>query len=405
MNYLSPGVYVEEVPSSIRPIAGVSTSTAAFVSVIPDIVQLLAKGDSTATKLVDFAITAPAKLPRLVTSWSEFAVAFGSLTGATATAASTATGAAQNANQHALALAVYGFFNNGGSRAYVVRAATAAELPAALAALEPIDEISLVVAPGLVDNVVRTAVITHCAKTGDRFAILDAPDGTKDPATLAPPLRSTMAAVYTPWIRAFDPAAALADPAGGGLVAQAPSGHVAGIYARVDDSRGVHKAPANEAILGALDVTVPISQADQNSLNPGGINCIRKLNGSVLVWGARTLGGDANADLKYVPVRRTLLFVEKSIRQGTQWVVFEPNTPALWQKITRNVGAFLTQLWRSGALFGNTAREAFYVRCDAETNPAAQRDLGQVVTEIGVAIARPAEFVVFRISQWSGPDA
>jgi phage tail sheath protein FI len=127
------------------------------------------------------------------------------------------------------------------------------------------------------------------------------------------------------------------------------------------------------------------------------------LNNSILVWGARTVGGDANADLKYVNVRRTLLYLRKSIYEGTQGVVFEPNTPALWQQITRNVNAFLTNVWRSGALFGTTPQEAFYVKCDAETNPPELRDLGQVVTEIGVAIVRPAEFVIFRISQWSGP--
>jgi phage tail sheath protein FI len=146
-------------------------------------------------------------------------------------------------------------------------------------------------------------------------------------------------------------------------------------------------------------VSQPLSKADQDNLNPKGVNCIRVLNGNILVWGARTVGGDDNADLKYINVRRTLLFLRESIDEGTQWVVFEPNTPALWQQITRNVSAFLTNVWRSGALFGNTAQEAFYVKCDAENNPPELRELGQVVTEIGVAIVRPAEFVIFRISQ------
>lgn len=405
MAYLSPGVYVEEVPSAVKPIAGVSTSTAAFLAVIPDTVQLVAKTDAGGAKLVDFTLPAPRNVPQLVTSWTGFTAMFGGLTGSGASAASTADGAAMHVGQHRLALAVHGFFNNGGSRAFVVRAGAMADVPGALAALEPIDEIAVVIAPGMTDNATRAALVTHCTKVGDRFAVLDAPDGTKDSTQIAPPQRSDMAAVYTPWIKVFDPAAALTTPAGGGVVSQPPSGHIAGIYARVDNNRGVHKAPANEAVLGALDVSIALSKADQDGLNPGGINCIRKLNGGILVWGARTVGGDANADLKYVSVRRTLLFLEKSIRDGTQWVVFEPNTPALWQKITRNVSAFLTQVWRSGALFGETPREAFYVKCDAENNPPSQRDLGQVVTEIGVAIARPAEFVVFRISQWSGPDA
>jgi phage tail sheath protein FI len=403
MSYASPGVYVQEMPSVMRPIAGVGTSTAAFFSVVPDTVQLVASAGGTATKLVDFPC-APAKIPVLVTSWGGFTAAFGDLIGDPAKAASTATGAALNANQRALAHAVYGFFNNGGTRAYVVRAATAADMPAAIQALEAIDEVALVLAPGQTDAATRAAIVAHCQKVGDRFAILDAPDGTTNPAQLQLAQASSMAAVYMPWLRVFDPATALATPAAP-AASVAPSGHIAGIYARVDSTRGVHKAPANEPIRGALDVTLQLARADQDGLNPTGINCIRKLNGSILVWGARTAGGDANGDLKYVSVRRTLLFLEKSILQGTQWVVFEPNTQSLWQKINRNVSSFLTQVWRSGALFGASPQEAFYVKCDADTNPQSQIALGQVVTEIGVAIARPAEFVVFRVSQWTGPGA
>jgi len=184
-----------------------------------------------------------------------------------------------------------------------------------------------------------------------------------------------------------------------------PSGHIAGVYARVDNERGVHKAPANETIRGALDVTQRLSKAHQDGLNPKGVNCIRLLNDNILIWGARTVGGDANADLKYINVRRTLLFLRQSIDLGTQWVVFEPNSPALWQRITRSVTAFLMNVWRSGALFGDTPAQAFYVKCDKETNPQSSIDAGQVVTEIGVAIVRPAEFVIFRISQMAGGGA
>jgi hypothetical protein len=129
------------------------------------------------------------------------------------------------------------------------------------------------------------------------------------------------------------------------------------------------------------------------------------LNSNILVWGARTVGGDGNFDLKYINVRRTLLYLRESIDEGTQWVVFEPNTPDLWKRITRNVSDFLTIVWRSGALFGNTPQEAFYVKCDAETNPPEERELGRVITEIGVAIVRPAEFVIFRISQFTAPNS
>ena len=203
---------------------------------------------------------------------------------------------------------------------------------------------------------------------------------------------SDYGAVYFPWI----------DVSGTGSYVP-PSGHLAGIYARVDGQRGVHKAPANEGVRGALGLKYRISKAQQKGLNPNGINVIRDFNGSITVWGARTIGGDANTDVKYINVRRLLNFIEESIDEGTQWVVFEPNAPNLWAKITRNVTAFLTNVWRSGALFGNTPEEAFYVKCDEETNPPDVRDLGQVVTEIGVAIVKPAEFVIFRISQWGGP--
>ena len=141
-------------------------------------------------------------------------------------------------------------------------------------------------------------------------------------------------------------------PSGGALDVP-PSGHLAGIYARVDTERGVFKSPANEVVRGALDVSHALSKADQEGLNPVGVNVIRVLNDNILVWGARTVGGDANGDTKYISVRRTLLFLRESIEQGTQWAVFEPNTPALWAKISRNVTAFLLQEWRSGALFGN----------------------------------------------------
>ena len=177
----------------------------------------------------------------------------------------------------------------------------------------------------------------------------------------------------------------------------APTGHIAGIYARVDEQRGVHKAPGNEVILGALDLKYYIGKPKQELLNPQGVNCIRNLNGNIVVYGARTIGGDKNGEWKYINVRRVFLYIKESIDEGTQWVVFEPNDYSLWGKITLNVSAFLTNVWRSGALFGATAQEAFYVKCDEETNPSEVRELGQVVIEVGVAITRPAEFVIFRI--------
>lgn len=415
-DYKTPGVYVEEVPSAVKPIAGVSTSTPGFIGIVPDKIHSIARqeptpADPSNTKFVDTTIPTLAKVPVLITNWTQFTKAFGDLIGdENAPETSDPTPAFDRDHRH-LAQAVYGFFNNGGSRCYVVRIKDETQIDDALKAFSAIDEIAIVAAPGILTESVRDKIVAHCKLTGDRFAIFDGPLSATDLTTLTKiaadggvmPKKTDLAAWYFPWIRVFDPATKLLKPDSDGTVDAPPSGHVAGIYARVDAERGVHKAPANEAIMGALDVTQPLSKADQSELNANGVNCIRVLNGNILVWGARTIGGDANADLKYINVRRTLLFLRESIDEGTQWVVFEPNTPALWQRISRNVTAFLTNVWRSGALFGNTPQEAFYVKCDAETNPPELRDLGQVVTEIGVSIVRPAEFVIFRISQWTAP--
>jgi len=326
--------------------------------------------------------------PKLCTNFTEFKKFFGDFMG--------------NKEHNYLAHAVFGFFNNGGSRCWVMRLASAGDLTTHLPKFEAIDEIAIVAAPGFVDPTSRDAITTHCrVATQDRFAIFDSKESVTavEASALDKPPNSDYAAFYFPWIQVFDPIEKKNNPKGDGLIFVPPSGHIAGVYARVDTERGVHKAPANEVLLGALGLKYQVSKAQQDGLNPSGINCIRVTNGNIRVWGARTVGGDANADLKYVNVRRTLLFLRESIDEGTQWVVFEPNTPALWQSITRNVTAFLTNVWRSGALFGNTPQEAFYVKCDKETNPPELREVGQVVTEIGVAIVRPAEFVIFRIQQ------
>jgi phage tail sheath protein FI len=333
----------------------------------------------------DYYTVIPANDPQLVTSWVGFKNKFGDF----------------QAGNQTLAHAVYGFFNNGGTRCWITRltdVTDATEVTNALADFEAIDEIAIVSVPGTLDVNIQGAVLDHCEKVGDRFAIVDGQRATTfTVADIQGTLRdSDYAALYFPWINVYDP------------VTQAnaympPSGHMAGIYARVDAQRGVHKAPANEVIRGAVGVESRLSKADHDGLNPDGINVIRAFNGNITVWGARTLGGDANTEWKYINVRRLFLFLRESIEEGTQWVVFEPNAPDLWAKVTRNVTAFLTNVWRSGALFGSTSQEAFYVKCDAETNPPDVRDLGQLVTEIGVAVVKPAEFVIFRISQWAGP--
>ena len=395
--YLAPGVYVEEVPSSVQPIAGVGTSTAGFIGVAAGIDMPMQPGkfvsDSLGKPVADslgnftpipFDI-AEAEVPHLITSWESFKNHFGDF---------------QDGNL-ILAHAVYGFFNNGGTRCYVARAESALDAGKVGEILElfaGIDEIALVAVPGATDPEIQNAVIDHCENVGDRFAILDGQETDDfDPDVIRDDTRtSTYAAMYYPRIEVFD-------PVDKGRIFVPPSGHIAGIYARIDTERGVHKAPANAVVRGALGLEHRLSRADQVGLNPDGINVIRELNGNIVVWGARTLGGDANGEWKYINVRRLFLFLRESIDEGTQWVVFEPNDTALWAKISRNVTAFLTNVWRSGALFGNTPAEAFYVRCDASTNPPELRDLGQVVCEIGVAVVRPAEFVIFRISQWAGP--
>ena len=398
--YLSPGVYVEEVESGAKPIAGVGTSTAGFIGVVANnVVMPFRPGrplDPNNVTAEDRYELAPANQPQLVTSWESFKNLFGDFRGGT-----------QVNDNNVLAHAVYGFLNNGGTRCWVTRVtagadegATNGRLIAALDTFRPIDEIALVAIPGEVDDAVQNAILDHCENVSlqDRFAVLDGrrtttltknaiQGGTRD---------SSYGAIYYPWIEVFDPAT-------NGRVFAPPSGHVAGIYARVDASRGVHKAPANEVIRGALNVETWLSRADQDGLNPDDINAIRKFDGNITVWGAHTLAGEEDAEWRYINIRRLFLYLRESIDEGTQWVVFEPNDMALWGKITRNVTAFLTNVWRSGALFGATPEEAFYVRCDETTNPPEVRDAGQVITEIGVAVVKPAEFVIFRISQWAGP--
>ncbi|MGB7439669.1 MAG: phage tail sheath subtilisin-like domain-containing protein [Coleofasciculaceae cyanobacterium] len=322
---------------------------------------------------------------KLCTNFSEFSKFFGDFS------------SDAPVGQNILAHAVYGFFRNGGTRCYVTLITGESEVSGVIEAFEAIDEITIVAAPG--NLALRDDIKDHCEKMGDRIAVLDTEEtidlSSADAINSLKPFNSSYAAVYFPWIQVYDPASK-------SNIYIPPSGHIAGVYARVDGQRGVHKAPANETILGALNLKYNLSKAKQDGFNPDGINCIRRLNGNIRVWGARTLGGDANTEFKYVNIRRHFSYLRDSIDKGTQWAVFEPNDSELWAKIRRNVTAFLLNEWRKGALFGTTPQEAFYVKCDEETNPPEIRDLGQVVTEIGVAVIKPAEFVIFRISQWDG---
>ena len=182
----------------------------------------------------------------------------------------------------------------------------------------------------------------------------------------------------------------------------APSGHIAGLYARTDATRGVHKAPANEPLRGALNLTYRLTDDEQGELNSNGVNCLRFFErAGILCWGARTLA-DSASEWRYLNVRRLFNMIEESILRATRWVVFEPNDVHLWRAVRRDIGHFLSMQWRIGALAGATPAEAFFVKCDADTNPPEVIDAGQVVTLVGLAPVKPAEFIIFRIGQHSG---
>jgi uncharacterized protein len=278
----------------------------------------------------------------------------------------------------------------------------------ALALLERIDDINMVVIPDRTDADVQGAAIAHCeVQTKDRFAILDSRRGAPLFGTGSVEVQRQgldspkgFAALYYPWI--------LVAPAKGDQpILVPPAGHVAGIYARIDTNRGVFKAPAGtEAIVnGALGVERTMSDIEQGQLNePLGINVIRvfQSGGRPVVWGARTTATLIDRNWQYVNIRRLFLFLEESIQEGIRWAVFEPNNLSLWQKLKRTIGDFLLQQWRDGALFGATPEEAFYVRIDEVLNPDSQRALGRLYIEIGIRPSYPAEFIIVRIGIWQG---
>jgi uncharacterized protein len=395
--YLTPGVYVEEVASGVRPIESQSTSTPCFVGTggNPD---------------------APTWEPTPITNWSQFARIFlgeGAMT--------------------PLAHAVFGFFQNAGTgRCYVLDTGPGGSLDGTaerpgLSVLEGIQDISMVAAPGSQDY---QTVIDHCERMRDRLAILDPPQALTNPmaltkvATATPPAdpapddepgpaaadhprtrsepaaagppASPYAALYYPWLMVKDLNTAEA-------VLAPPSGHMAGIWARTDYRRGVHKAPANEALNGVIGLQRRVTPAEQGELNAAGVNVLRIFdNFGIRPWGARTLARDTAPQWRYIPVRRLFCMIEESIALGTSWIVFEPNDRLLWNLIRRDIGAYLTRLWHTGALMGSSPEEAFFVKCDEETNPPEVVDAGRVVAVIGIAPVKPAEFVVFQISQFSG---
>jgi uncharacterized protein len=369
-----PGVFVEEAPTGARPIEGVGTSTAAFVGATP---------------------SGPLDAPLMVHSFAEFQAQFGAL-----------------AVDMPLGYAVQHYFANGGREALIARVApsgstlTDADLSSpALEAqkrglwlLEHADSFNLLCIPPLsrttdVGRATWDAAIAYATRRR-AMVIVDPPA-----AWAAAPTRSEIAALAN-----ASPNAALYYPRlqaplrGNGVASFAPCGAVAGIYARIDGSSGVWKAPAGAQanVLGAQGLSVALSDTQLSALNAMGVNGLRTLAGAIVLWGARTLAGD-DTPFRFVPVRRLALFIESSIMRGLQWAVFEPNGPSLWDRLRTSVEDFLLGLFRQGALQGDKPHEAFFVRCDASTMTQQEIDRGIVNLVVGFAPLRPAEFVIIGI--------
>jgi phage tail sheath protein FI len=400
----APGVYVVEQPGP-KIITPVGTSVAAFVGQAPSAGAHL--GEAIA-----------------VNNWSQFRTEFAPN---------------DDAQSTWLSHAVNGFFQNGGNRCFIVNipdseAIAGNDRPrSGLKLLEEIDEIAIVVAPGRTDPGSYEALLTHCELNGDRVCICDAQNVTNtellktvgtaavgdkpkagdktgggNPEDVgakaaggARPRNSLggYGAFYFPWIIVND---ALDTKGSLPPVAVSPSGHMAGIWARTDGTRGVHKAPANATVGGALGLKYRVTDAEQGDLNSHGVNCIRYFsNDGILVWGARTLA-DQSSEWRYLNVRRLCIMIKESIKRSATWAVFEPNDRTLWKTLRSEVTGFLQNVYADGALMGATAEEAFFVKCDEETNPPESIDLGQVVTVIGIAPVKPAEFIIFKIGQNAG---
>jgi phage tail sheath protein FI len=369
--YLSPGIHVEEIGRGPKVIEGAPTATTAFLG---------------ATERGPTAPTAVASL-------AEYRRVFGG--------AFTDPGYMMHA--------VAGFFGNGGHRAVIARivpagpgalaasdfdgAAVRDAPPTGLTALDAAEhaDIALIYAPdahAVPDLVPR--LIAHCERNRYRFAVLDTPAGAVDPVA---PADTGYAACYHPWIQ-------VADSRSGAKRLVPPGGHVLGVYARVDSERGVFKAPANEVVRGAAGLAAETTTGQQDVLNAAGVNVIRRFPGrGIRVWGARTLSSDPQ--WRYVNVRRLFIYLERSIDRGLQWTVFEPNDERLWGRVRDTIRLFLRGAWRAGALVGTTEDTAFFVHCDRTTMTQDDVDNGRMICLIGVAPLRPAEFVVFRIGQWT----
>jgi len=390
--YLAPGVFVEETSFRSQAIQGIDTTTAAFAG--PTRKGPWGRRPALLTSLVDFQ--------RIYGSFADLLV----------------SGPPELKRNH-LAHAVQAYFANGGRRLYVARTRpnrtrtlpTPGDYAAALVTLQPLADLSTVAAPGYSARRateptawadIQGQLVAFAEQSGAyRFAVLDAPPACtlSDIRDIRSQLESSHAALYYPWVT-------VANPLVGTSSRQAPtlnlppSGFLCGIYAETDVTRSVSQAPANAVICGALGLEQAITKGQQDLLNPEGINCLRFFAGrGNLVWGARTVSSDPQ--WKYLNLRRYFNYLEGSIDRGTQLAVFEPNGEALWANIKGTIQDFLTIEWRNGALLGTKPDEAFFVRCDRSTMTQSDLDNGRLICLIGVAPLKPAEFVIFRIGQWT----
>jgi phage tail sheath protein FI len=273
-------------------------------------------------------------------------------------------------------------------------------------ALTDIDQISIIAAPGVVSQTVQNALISQCETLKDRFAILDpAPAGTSNEAPRLIDIQNQRLNYDTKYAAIYYPRIVVPDPLTGNEKPIAPSGHMAGIYARVDNERGVHKAPANEVIRGINALETLVTKGEQEILNPAPlhINVLRDFRAQgrgMRVWGARVLTSDQS--FKYINVRRLFIFIEESIEEGLQDYVFEPNNDELWARVRQSITNFLMRIWRDGALLARTPEEAFFVQCDRTTMTQDDIDNGRLICIVGIAPVKPAEFIIIRIGQFPG---
>ena len=380
--YKSPGVHIESAGDRYIPLERVETGVTAFLGATD---------------------TGPRHEPTRVGSFEQYEKVFG-------------------AGDSYMTHAVRGFFDNGGRTAYIVNVAPESGLdpapddfvgqqgmrPRGLQALERIDDVDLLVAPDLMFQyrrsvafmeaedvlAVQRAMIDHCEKLHDRFCLLDPlpGHGLKEALEWRRHFDSSHASFYFPYIKVRKGEEVLAP--------LPPSGHIAGMIARNDKVEGVHRAPANQPLEGLVDVAQRVRKRERDAAFDQRVNTLVPFIGrGIRIWGARTLSSDPS--FVQINVRRLFILVRKSVEKYAQWVVFEPNEATLWKKIVRTVDVFLADLWKQGALVGAAQDEAYYVKCDEETNPPESRDVGELVCEIGISPVKPAEFIVVRIHQWT----